>query len=179
MLIRPSTKSRRQVLIFAFATILTFNVWAEQPRGEPSEAGPPTQGPGAAPQEVEESAAPAETQDTRPAPLAAGLKAYLDPETGRLISSPHPDDPYTLVLSPRELDRMRTSHEGLVEEIRPDGSVLLHTHHRFMSASFATVGSDGQIQVTHSSTLSRGTVPSSVTSAPEDSPQHEESSDDQ
>lgn len=84
----------------------------------------------------EKSAAPA---------ASGGLRAYLDPATGRLIDHPPFAEP-TLELSDETLYRFSTDHFGLIEERLPDGTLKVDLKGRFRAGSVATVDEDGDVQ---------------------------------
>lgn len=80
------------------------------------------------------------------APAASGgLRAYLDPATGRLIERPPFAEP-TLELSDEALYRFSTDHFGLVEERLPDGTLKVDLKGRFRAGSVATVDEDGDVR---------------------------------
>lgn len=76
------------------------------------------------------------------APLASGgLRAYLDPVTGRLIDHPPYGEP-TLELDRNELYRFSTSHFGLIEQKLPDGKgYAVGLKGRFRQGTAATTDS--------------------------------------
>lgn len=84
----------------------------------------------------EKSAAPA---------ASGGLRAYLDPATGRLIDQPPFGEP-TLELSDEALYRFSTDHFGLIEERLPDGTLKVDLKGRFRAGTVATVDEDGDVQ---------------------------------
>lgn len=76
---------------------------------------------------------------------ASGMRAYRDPQTGRL--TPSPTDAQV-----RELDRLigealDDSSEGLEVQTAPDGSKYVDLRGRFQSVSLATVQPDGGIRL--------------------------------
>lgn len=75
-----------------------------------------------------------------------GLRAYLDPATGRLIDHPPYGKP-TLRISSTALERFSTSHFGLIEQVLPNGLRLVHLRGRFRQGSVATVNDDGTVKV--------------------------------
>lgn len=80
-----------------------------------------------------------------PAPLASeGLRAYLDPATGRLIDHP-PYGKSTLELGRKELYMFSTDDFGLIERVLPDGTVELNHQGRFRQGTIATISESGDL----------------------------------
>lgn len=77
---------------------------------------------------------------------SGGLRAYLDPATGKLIDHPPFGRP-TLEMSPRALERFSTSDFGLIERVLPNGLTIIDLKGRFRQGSVASVGKDGEIRV--------------------------------
>ena len=102
----------------------------------------------AAPQAAVPAATPAEPQ-AAPSSPAGGYIAYIDPETGRLIPKPPPDDADVIALTASTAAGFSRSHEGLYEEVLPSGAIKLNLQGRFKSSSFATLGEDGKVHVSH------------------------------
>lgn len=73
----------------------------------------------------------------------AGMRAYVDPRTGRLLSEP----PAGRQVPPS--DPASTSTEGLVETPLPHGGVMLDVRGRFQSPLVATVDADGRVHLGH------------------------------
>ena len=74
----------------------------------------------------------------------AGMRAYVDPETGKLTDQPPPEQ------SPQEMPAAQsTSSAGLVETHAPGGGEMIHLQGRFQSPLVATVGADGTLHVDH------------------------------
>lgn len=94
------------------------------------------------PQEEQPDSQPA--NNTSPA-ASGGLRAYLDPATGRLIDQPTYGEP-TLELSDEALYRFSTDHFGLIEERLPDGTLKVDLKGRFRTGSVATVDEDGEVR---------------------------------
>jgi hypothetical protein len=113
-------------------------VKAIYPRLSSSDAGPVRVAEGAA------EPSPARSAD-RASASAAGMRAYRDPKTGRLTSSPTD-------AQVRELDRLlgetlNDSSEGLEVQIAPDGSKYVDLQGRFQSLSVATASPDGRTRL--------------------------------
>ena len=86
--------------------------------------------------------APAENQN--------GYRAFIDPDTGQLTSLPQtPLARQGLALGIEELNAMRTEHAGLRQEVVPGKGIKLDLQGRFMSSTFATVQSPGEISISH------------------------------
>ncbi len=75
----------------------------------------------------------------------AGLRAHLDPQTGRLLPGRPPGTP-PLALLPEDLERLRTDHFDLIEEPLPEGGFAVNLRGRFRSALVATVTRDGRVE---------------------------------
>jgi hypothetical protein len=93
-----------------------------------------------------------EQPDTQPensaAPAASGgLRAYLDPATGRLIDHPPYGKP-TLELSEELLYGFSDSGFGLIEQRMPDGGLMIDLQGRFRQGSTATT-QDGVSEKLH------------------------------
>ena len=73
----------------------------------------------------------------------SGMRAYADPRTGTLRSTPPPG---TAMPAPAAFSR---SGAGLVETRAPDGGVTIDLQGRFRSPLVATVGPDGTLHIDH------------------------------
>ena len=80
--------------------------------------------------------------------FAGGLRAYVDPQTGAL-AAPSPAGAGVQELPPALRQAFSTSDEGLVEVVLPNGVVKVALQGRFMSATFATIGEDGEVRLGH------------------------------
>lgn len=73
------------------------------------------------------------------APGEAGMRAYIDPETGRIGMAPSPasvpDDAFPILTD---------SGDGLVNETLPDGSHRIDLQGRFQDYAVIRIGADGQ-----------------------------------
>jgi hypothetical protein len=78
----------------------------------------------------------------------SGLRAYLDPETGRLVSKP-PDveEGGALSMPVDGLEQFSTSHQGLVSEMTPDGGIMVDLRGRFRQGTLATIDESGEVRV--------------------------------
>ncbi|MDH3695588.1 MAG: hypothetical protein OER96_13575 [Gammaproteobacteria bacterium] len=83
------------------------------------------------------------TTKTAPA-TAGGRKAYIDPNTGELTTQPPVDQ--TIEQGQRVFQQ---SSEGLVEEIRPDGSATVNLHGRFRMPLRLRKNCDGSVTTWH------------------------------
>ena len=94
-----------------------------------------------------------QSQDT-PAPeggspaeiTGSAQRAYLDPETGRLLREPLPGAP-VITLGAKELNMLSTSDARLVERSLPGGGYVLDLQGRFQHMAVATVANDGTIVI--------------------------------
>ena len=73
-------------------------------------------------------------------------RAYLDPDTGRLLREPPPGAP-VMTLGPEELNMLSTSDVGLVETPLPGGGSMVDLRGRFRHMAVATVADDGTIVI--------------------------------
>lgn len=87
-----------------------------------------------------------DTVSTDPPVAAGGLRAYLDPVTGRLIDHP-PYGRQILELSERELYMFSTDHFGLIEQPMPDGGVMVNLQGRFLEGTAATVDGNNKVKL--------------------------------
>jgi hypothetical protein len=80
---------------------------------------------------------------------ATGMKIYIDPQTGQLMTEPAGTVP--LQLSPDEENALSTSHQGLVETVNPvpGGGVIVDLQGRFRNPIFATVDGNGKVTIQH------------------------------
>jgi len=85
-------------------------------------------------------------EGAEPAITGSAQRAYLDPNTGRLLSKPPPGAP-ALALSPEELNMLSTSDAGLVERSIPGGGYILDLQGRFRHVAVATVAEDGTVAI--------------------------------
>ena len=76
------------------------------------------------------------------APGTAGLKAYLDPETGELTTGPAPAS--ELELDAELQNALRRDDEGLEVVRHPDGSYSMDLQGRFQSVSVVTIDANGK-----------------------------------
>lgn len=83
-------------------------------------------------------------------PQSGGMTIYIDPKTGQTTKTPA-DGTVPLALSQQELERMSTSHQGLVEVpgTAPGGGIKVDLQGRFQSPLVATVGPDGKVRMHH------------------------------
>ncbi len=86
------------------------------------------------------------TTTTKTAPVTTGgRKAYIDPDTGELTSQPPADDK---IIEPGERVFQQSS-EGLVEEVRPDGSASVNLQGRFRMPLMIRKNCDGTLTTWH------------------------------
>lgn len=81
---------------------------------------------------------------------AAGLRVYVDPQTGAIRREPAPGT-VPLPLSPQEQRAFSTSHEGLVEVPNPGpgGGVKVDLQGRFRSPLIGTIDANGKLWMQH------------------------------
>ena len=72
-------------------------------------------------------------------PGAAAKRIYVDPHSGRLLSSP-PAGVAVLLLSAKEQQMISRSHVGLYEEVLPNGAIMVNLQGRFRNLAVATAG---------------------------------------
>lgn len=92
-----------------------------------------------------ESGTPQVEQATSPV-AAGGLRAYLDPATGRLIDHPPYGRP-TLEMNAESLYPFTTSHLLLFEQEVPNGAFRMDLQGRFRSGTVATVTQNDEIEI--------------------------------
>jgi hypothetical protein len=80
-----------------------------------------------------------------PAASGSGLRAYRDPQTGRLTSQP--TDAQVRDLERLIGEALDDSTEGLEVQTAPDGSLYLDLQGRFQSVSLATVEPNGRVRL--------------------------------
>lgn len=97
-------------------------------------------------EERDEPAASAPTAAARSLPGAAGMRVYVDPESGQLIG---PDRLPPQALSPLEQAMLRRDAEGLTEQSLPNGAVVVDLGGRFRNLAVATVDAEGRARTTH------------------------------
>jgi hypothetical protein len=74
----------------------------------------------------------------------AGMVVGIDPETGKL-GMPTPEQRQRLLEQDQARAASSHSAEGLVEEHRPDGTVLIDLQGRFQEFATVRVGPDGKL----------------------------------
>jgi len=81
---------------------------------------------------------------------AAGMKVYIDPQTGAIRTTPAPGTE-PLQLTPQEQNSLSTSHEGLVEVpgTQPGGGMKLNLQGRFQSPMMGTIDANGKVKMQH------------------------------
>jgi len=79
----------------------------------------------------------------------AGYRAYIDPDSGQLTSSPPQQARKSLSLDSIEQNAMSTSDTGLSQEHIPGKGVKLDLQGRFQSSTFATIGESGEVSISH------------------------------
>lgn len=89
--------------------------------------------------------APASEDAAAPTAITSSAqRAYLDPQTGRLLREP-PSGAPALALSQKEINMLSSSDAGLVERALPAGGYMLDLQGRFRHVAVATVADDGTI----------------------------------
>ena len=83
-----------------------------------------------------------------------GMRIYIDPQTGKLVSTPPPGQE-PVPLSPQEIHAMSTSSEELVEvpSAKPGGGVTVDLQGRFQTPLIATIDANGKLKVQHADKL--------------------------
>ena len=121
-------------LCVAAAAIFATGTLAQVPSAAPDGAAP-----GMSPLPAP-SRAGGESPDHAPA-TAAGMKAYADPATGRLLDRPPPG------AAPKALSPEPHLHafDRVWEEALPDGTGLVHFEGAMEMSVVATVGADGNV----------------------------------
>lgn len=78
---------------------------------------------------------------------APGMKAFIDPATGKLLASPPASA--GLALSAAEKNAMSTSSDGLQEVPGPKGGTMVDLQGRFQSPLQAKIGANGKATAYH------------------------------
>ena len=81
---------------------------------------------------------------------AAGMKVFIDPQSGNILSEPVPGaEP--LELTPQELNARSTSDQNLVEVPSPvpGGGVGVNLQGRFQSPLIGTIDANGHAKIQH------------------------------
>ena len=94
------------------------------------------------------ASAPAAPADTSAG--AAGMRVYVDPNTGAVLQNPPAGAP-PLPLTLLERNSLSTSHQGLVEvpSATPGGGYILDLQGRFQSPLMATIDASGKVRMQH------------------------------
>jgi hypothetical protein len=81
---------------------------------------------------------------------ATGMKVYIDPQTGAILSEPAPGS-VPLQMSPQEQNALSTSSQDLVQipSSEPGGGVKLDLQGRFQSPLIATIDANGKVKIEH------------------------------
>lgn len=97
-----------------------------------------------------------ETDDEAQAPVKApvaerpsgqaGLRVYIDPETGEILDEIPPEAREKIERRARERYPLNYSHEGLESVTLPDGSVLVDLQGRFRSLQAVRRNDDGTLE---------------------------------
>src|SRR5262245_30047194 len=95
-------------------------------------------------------ASPSATNHPTPSatPATAGLYAWVDPESGKLRTSP-PAGEAPLWIADDVERATSSSHVGLSERFLPSGGVALDLQGRFHHGLYATIDADGTVRYTH------------------------------
>lgn len=76
----------------------------------------------------------------------AGLRVYIDPETGEILDEIPPEARERIERQARERYPLNYSHEGLESVTLPDGSVRLDLQGRFRSFQAVRRNDDGELE---------------------------------
>jgi hypothetical protein len=83
---------------------------------------------------------PGARRDEGAAPGVAGMRVFLDPQTGRRVG-PRPLPPQALAALERAM--LRRDGAGLVQQILPNGAVFVRLHGRFHNMAVARIDPEG------------------------------------
>jgi len=89
--------------------------------------------------------------DDAPPRGAAGMRVFLDPQTGRLIAPPQLPPQ---ALGALEKAMLRRDDRGLAQQILPSGAILVHLQGRFHNLAVARIEPEGDVSTTHCVTSS-------------------------
>lgn len=103
----------------------------------------PTDGPPwpASVQPLEVTPSGARPNDAPPLGVA-GMRVFLDPQTGRLIA---PDQLPPQALAALEQAMLRRDDSGLAQQILPNGAILVHLQGRFHNLAVARIEPEGDV----------------------------------
>lgn len=74
----------------------------------------------------------------------SGMLAFVDPETGELVSSPVTEEQKQF--AERAGNDLNFSDEGLVQQVMPDGSVMVDLQGRYQMSMVVDVQADGSLR---------------------------------
>ena len=94
---------------------------------------------------------PGPPPDDVPTQGAAGMRVFLDPQTGRLIVPPQLPPQ---ALGALEQAMLRRDDSGLAQQILPNGAILVHLQGRFHNVAVARIEPEGDVSTTHCVTSS-------------------------
>ena len=77
-------------------------------------------------------------EDAERAPAEPGMRAYIDPQTGRFVPEP---------VDPSQRPQPAPTRPPVVATPRPDGSLEIKFDERYRRSVVATVGADGQVHL--------------------------------
>lgn len=104
------------------------------------------------PEETESAAVPASDEAAEAAPGVAGLRVFIDPDSGEIVA-PTAEQAAELDRARRgDLDNaLRTDDEGLVVEASPveGGGEYVYLEGRFQNAVYASVDAQGKVTLGH------------------------------
>lgn len=83
--------------------------------------------------------------DAASPPGAAGMRVFLDPQTGRLIA-PHQLPPQALAALEQAM--LRRDDSGLTQQILTNGAVIVHLQGRFHNLAVARIEPEGEVSTT-------------------------------
>ena len=80
--------------------------------------------------------------DDAPPPGAAGMRVFLDPQTGRLVA---PRQLPPQALAAREQAMLRRDDSGLAQQVLSNGAILVHLQGRFHNLAVARIEPGGDV----------------------------------
>lgn len=95
---------------------------------------------------AEEAVKPQSAQSQQSVQSEQGMRVYVDPATGELVSQPTTEEGKRAAAADAKSQAFRQDDEGLVVEHHADGSMSMDLQGRFQQATVAEVQADGSIR---------------------------------
>lgn len=89
------------------------------------------------------------TEASAKPPVQGGYRAFVDADTGQLITPTPQQMREASTVSPAAKTGLRTDDRGLYEEASPSGGTIVNLQGRFRSNIYATVDESGEVTINH------------------------------